>query len=195
VENAGEAAFMIKGFNHQKRVMNVKCIDCYSDTGTFQIMMTPDNVLVSGGHFGSMTLGFYLDIADDHHFPDGPWDWTYNFLPVRSIIVENVTVAGDIRINASQDNDAANDYTPEISLNKVTVKSDLYTVGSANLVKMVDCSIKGTHYLKTPRIIWRILSSLPIRKKRRVDGRYFGLRFGCGKLENLAATAWGRLWS
>ena len=149
VENAGKAAFMIKGFNHQQRVMNVKIIDCYSDTGTFQIMMNPDNVLVSGGHFGSMTIGFYLDIADDHHFPDGPWDWTYNFLPVRSLIVENVTVAGDIRINAIQGNDAANDYTPDISLNKVTVKSDLYTVGSESLVKMIDCSIKGTHYLKT----------------------------------------------
>ena len=112
--------------------------------------MNPDNVLISGGHFGSMTVDFYLDIADDHHFPDGPWDWTYNFLPVRSLVVENVTVASDIRINAVQSNDAANDYTPDISLNKVTIKGDLYTVGVDSLVKMIDCSIEGTRYLKTP---------------------------------------------
>ncbi len=151
VENAGKAAFMVKGFNHQQRVVNVKFIDCHTDTGNFQIMMSPENVLVSGGHFGSMTIGFYLDIADDHHFPDGPWDWTYNFLPVRSVVVENVTVAGDIRINAIQGNDAADDYMPDISLNKVTVKSDLYTVGSASLVKMVDCSVEGSQIVMTSK--------------------------------------------
>ena len=151
VENAGKAAFMVKGFNHQQRVVNVKFIDCHTDTGNFQIMMSPENVLVSGGHFGSMTIGFYLDIADDHHFPDGPWDWTYHFLPVRSVVVENVTVAGDIRINAIQGNDAADDYMPDIRLNKVTVKSDLYTVGSASLVKMVDCSVEGSQIVMTSK--------------------------------------------
>ena len=149
VENAGKAAFMAKGFNHQQRILNVKFIDCYADTGNFQIMMSPDDVLVRGGQFGSMTIGFYLDIADDHHFPDGPWDWTYGFLPVRNVPVENVTVLGDIRINATVGNDAKEDYTPDIHLDRVTVKGDLYTVGSESMVDMDDCSVEGAAFVMT----------------------------------------------
>lgn len=149
VENAGKAAFMAKGFNHQQRILNVKFIDCYADTGNFQIMMSPDDVLVSGGQFGSMTIGFYLDIADDHHFPNGPWDWTYGFLPVRAVAVKNVTVLGDIRINAMVGNDAKEDYTPDINLDGVTVKGDLYTVGSESMVEMINCSVEGASLVMT----------------------------------------------
>ena len=150
VEKAGGYAFLAKGFNHLQKVINVKFIDCYTDTGNFQIMMNPDNVIVSGGHFGSMTIGFYKDIADPHHFPDGSsWSFTYKYLPVRSIAVENVTIAGDLRINAVQGNDTANDYTPDITLNKVIVKGDLYIVGSKSLVKMSGCTVEGTEHVMT----------------------------------------------
>jgi len=149
VENAGRYAFMVKGFNHQQRVADVKFIDCHTDTGNIQIMMGPDNVLVSGGHYGSMTIGFYTDIADAHHFPDGSWDWTYKFLPVRSAVVANATVAGDVRINATKGHDAANDYTPDIILHDVTVGGDLFIVGTKSWTSEVGGSVKGTRHVMT----------------------------------------------
>ena len=149
VERAGKAAFMAKGFNHLQKVVNVKFIDCYSDTGYFLSVMNTENIVISGGHFGSLTLGYYPDIADDHHFPDGGWPWTYHYLPIRSITVENVTIAGDVRINAAPGNDAAEDYTPEIVFNKLAIKGDIYIVGSKSVVKMSDSTVAGTEYVMT----------------------------------------------
>ncbi|MAE62703.1 MAG: hypothetical protein CMJ18_00400 [Phycisphaeraceae bacterium] len=147
VENAGVYAFMVKGFNHQQRVANVKLIDCHTDTGNIQIMMGPENVLVSGGHYGSMTIGFYTHVADDHHVPDGPWAWTYGFLPVRSVFVANAHVSGDLRINAVAGHDAADDYISDIILHDITVGGDLYIVGTASLVREIDGTVQGARHV------------------------------------------------
>ena len=161
VENAGRAAFMAKAYNHLQTVSNVRFIDCHAPAGNVQIMMNPADVVVRGGQFGSMTLGYYMDVDDPHHFPDGPWKQMVRLLPVRSVTVENVTIAGDVRVNAATGHDGASDYTPDLRLTNVAIKGDLYVVGSKDLLKTTDCTVAGAQRVLTPEQYLQVIKGPP----------------------------------
>lgn len=161
VERAGDAAFMVKGLSNLQTTRDIRLIDCSTDTGCLQIMMNPDNVTVRGGTFGRMTIGYYKDFDDDHHLPDGPWQELRDRLPTRSVTVEDVTVSGDVRINAGAGNDGGSAYAPDVRLTKVTVKGDLYIVGPPSAVTMDRCMIGGTTRAFSPEAYFQ-----PLRASR-----------------------------
>lgn len=147
VENAGPKgvgeSFFIRAYSYRQPVRNVRLVDCYADRGNLAIVMGPENVEVTGGQFGQMTIGYYKDIDDAHHDPEGYWKFMFENLPIRSAEIKNVTITGDVRINAEMGHDQKEAYRPSISLVNVTIKGNLEIFGSESLVKMENCIVEG----------------------------------------------------
>lgn len=150
VENAGDLAFNIQAATADQPVNNVRLVNCQAETGTLAMQMNPDDVIVEGGQFRQMVIGFYKDYDDAHHFRhDETVKHVFDHLPTKKISVTDVTVHGDVRINASRGHDGRTEYTPEISLSNLSIGGDLYLVGSGAPVSMVNVHVDGSRYTRT----------------------------------------------
>ena len=144
VENAGGLAFNIQGATADQPVSNIRLIDCSTDTGGLAVQMNPDQIIVQGGHFGHASIGYYADYDDPHHFRFGTTTKdAFPKLPARTVRFENVTVAGDLRINAAEGHDGHASFVPDTDLTNVRVGGDLYIVGSAAPPTMTGCRVTG----------------------------------------------------
>lgn len=144
VENSGDYAFNIQSATADQPVSNVTLIDCSTDTGGLAMQNNPDQILVQGGHFGHASIGYYADYDDPHHFRfDTNTKDSFPRLPAKTVRFENVTIAGDLRINATEGHDGHASFTPNTDLINVRVGGDLYIVGSAAPPTITGCRVAG----------------------------------------------------
>ena len=155
VENAGGLAFNVQAATADQSVSNVRLIDCHAKDGTLAMQMNPDNVLLEGGRFGHLAIGFYCDYDDAHHFRnDESVKDVFNHLPTKRVAVKDAAIAGDVRINASRGYDGRNEYLPEIDLANLRVGGNLFLVGSAAPVAMESVQVEGAiHMLSMERYL------------------------------------------
>jgi len=167
----GVAAFSMTARSYLRPVRNVRLIDCYTDNGTLSATLGVQNVEVIGGHFGQITIGYYRDLDDPHHDPEGHAKAGFKQLPVRSIKIENVSVETDVRVNAVAGHDGQQEYVPNIKMSGVTVKGNLEIYGSKSLVKTDNCEVTGeTRVAEAGQSAWekfryRVHGAIPILEK------------------------------
>ena len=132
--DAGPEAFSVAGYTHGEPVRNVRLIDCRADDRNLTVRLNSDDVTVKGGTFGSLSIGFYTDYEDEHHYRDKNTEM-FEKLPARRVVIEDVTITGEVRINATPGHDGAADYLTDVTLKNVTVQGDMYIVGDPDRVK------------------------------------------------------------
>ena len=150
VLEASDAAFNIVGRTYGQPVTNIRLTDCYTDTGTLAVSLNADNVVVKGGTFGQMVIGYFKDYDDPHHFFDGYYKDVYDHLPARTFVVDKATVLGDLRINANPGYDGQKKYLPDMTFTNLKIEGDLYIVGYESLAKMSGCKVAGKTLVVTP---------------------------------------------
>ena len=144
VENAGDLAFNVQSATADQPVSNVTLTDCSTDTGDLAMQMNADQVLVQGGNFRHVAIGYYSDYDDPHHFRFDPNTKDgFTRLPIKTVRFENVTIAGDLRINATEGHDGHAPFSPDTALTNVRVGGDLYIVGSAAPPTLTGCRVDG----------------------------------------------------
>ena len=146
--DAGPEAFSVAGYTHGQPVRNVRLIDCRADGRNLSVRLNPDNVTVKGGTFGSLSIGFYADYEDEHHYRDKNTEM-FGKLPARRVVIEDVTITGEAQINATPGHDGAADYLTDVTLKNVTVQGDMYIVGDPDRVKRQGGQTNGVTHVVT----------------------------------------------
>ncbi len=158
VEDAGDAAFNIQAATADQRVNDIRLVDCRAEDGTLAMQMNPDNVVIDGGRFEHVAIGYYKDYDDPHHFRhDDMMKAVFNHLPTKKVSVENVSVIGDLRINAARGFDGRDEYVPDLKLASVKVGGDLYVVDSDARLAMTDTQVAGAIHMLTTKQYFRAL--------------------------------------
>lgn len=150
VQNAGELAFSVQAATADQPVTNVRLVDCQAENGTLAMQMNADDVSVEGGQFEHIAIGFYKDYDDAHHFRnDEAVKDMFRCLPTKKVTMTDVTISGDVRINASRGHDGRTKYLPETTLRDLSIGGDLYLAGFAASVSMSHVHIDGTVHRST----------------------------------------------